>query len=253
MHKQGFTLIELLVVVLVVAVLAAMAMPMYQKAIEKSHMAEARNVLKAMLESKLRTLATMGVAHYGSEQVGYLQVTEHCHTVNGRIVCYTPTATEVSTEHHTFSMHALDASLCCSKEKDNSNKGKNSCLRCAGDARSTNDTNKQIGYTKSFRYSLYPSGTQIPKENATDVIQLAEGYTTEAEAIADAVCATRIGVGELAGVNFLYLGQIVKNGPKLFCYDPTTSSTGEDRCEQYGMKSLGSTAWCGAKTSNMGN
>ena len=49
--RRGFTLIELLVVVLIIAILAAVAVPQYQRAVEKSKATQTLSLLKSLAQA----------------------------------------------------------------------------------------------------------------------------------------------------------------------------------------------------------
>ena len=75
--KKGFTLVEILIAVMIVVILVAMALPMYEKTIEKSRMAEARTMLKRLYESKTRLMDDMDKtgdyqpSYFGFENLDY--------------------------------------------------------------------------------------------------------------------------------------------------------------------------------------
>ncbi len=72
--RRGFTLMEILVSVMILAILITMSVPMYERAVEKSRLAEVSALLKRVGESKLRTMDSMDLINYTSGSFGLNQL-----------------------------------------------------------------------------------------------------------------------------------------------------------------------------------
>lgn len=65
--KKGFTLVEILVAVMIVTLLVTAAVPIYERTVEKSRIAEARMMLKKIYESKMRVMDAMNLDSFNNE------------------------------------------------------------------------------------------------------------------------------------------------------------------------------------------
>jgi len=88
MSKKGFTLVELLTAIIITGVLVAMAVPMYEKTIEKSRMAEVRVRLSKLFDSKIRVMTDMSMYTYNSNllKAENLDISFPCVGTNGTAV-----------------------------------------------------------------------------------------------------------------------------------------------------------------------
>ena len=94
MNSKGFTLIEILIVIIILAVLAGLAIPMYRGTVEKARKAEALSVLSSMRQSELRYFAA-----------------NNAYTATLASLDYNPTTADTSgqTVHFTYTLPAATA------------------------------------------------------------------------------------------------------------------------------------------------
>ncbi len=80
---KGFTLIELLVVVLIIGILAAVAVPQYQKAVDKSRASEA-----VQLISSLQKAAEVYILQHPGEEANDILREDSTHFLDIDLPCY---------------------------------------------------------------------------------------------------------------------------------------------------------------------
>lgn len=89
--KKGFTLVEILIAVMITVILVTMAVPIYNKTIEKSRISEARAMMKQILEAKLRMLdatdhTVYDTSYFGFENLDFTQPCVSKTNANGHVV-----------------------------------------------------------------------------------------------------------------------------------------------------------------------
>ncbi len=65
-RNLGYTLIEILTAIVIVTILVAMAVPLYEKTMERSRLAEVRATLAKLLDAKLYAMDNMGCASFST-------------------------------------------------------------------------------------------------------------------------------------------------------------------------------------------
>ena len=127
--KKGFTLTEMLVVVMVIAVLAAIAYPLYTKAATKSRAIEAINLLEMVRNKQLQKYAEDRVYYSSFTNMGQLTANKRQETLS---------AQELKIKDYTLSLNNVHSCMTATYEKGNttfsfSSSYEQTGLGCTGD------------------------------------------------------------------------------------------------------------------------
>ena len=141
MKKQGFTLMETLTVIIIVSILAAIAIPQYQKVIKRSHFTKAQVMAKAMHDScerlvsaygaesyddlptsptNVKTITRFDIGSYVLLPTGFAMDPEH-NSISGAGFTYTITGdceVDITTYDNNLSIRYNGTSLTCTKNYD---------------------------------------------------------------------------------------------------------------------------------------
>ncbi len=154
--NNGFTLIELLVVVLIIGILSAIALPQYQRAVEKSRVATMQPLVRSLADAQkrykmangdvTRSFADLDVALPGNciiQESDYYGEEARC----GKIYLH-PTSASLSVQGI---LHLSDSSVIYMIYPAGQTTGrgsKNRCMACPGENTRANDLCLSMGSTE---------------------------------------------------------------------------------------------------------